>query len=112
MLVSILIAAARLLPGDLLSLVPPCPFRRLTGLLCPLCGGTHSLYHLARGEWNAAWRSNALVPSALVILLVFALDRVTGARLPRLGLRGRRLATAAAVMVVGIFAVARNLIAG
>jgi len=98
------IAAGRL-PVAALGLVPPCPLRALIGLLCPLCGATHALYHLARGEWVAAWHSNALVPPAVGLLTIRALLGDA----PRLGLRGRRVATAAGVGLVAGFTVARNL---
>lgn len=49
--------------GGVLPIVlgQPCPLRTLTGLLCPLCGGTHALVFLGRWELQAAFASNALV---------------------------------------------------
>ena len=45
---------------------PGCAFRAVTGLPCPLCGGTHACAALVQGDWAAAWAAN---PGALVLLL-------------------------------------------
>jgi hypothetical protein len=50
--------------------LPPCYFRLLTHVKCPLCGLTTSLCYLARGEIAAALRANVLGP--IVCLLVLA----------------------------------------
>ncbi len=42
-----------------------CGFRALTGLPCPLCGGTHACAALVQGDLAAAWAAN---PGALVLL--------------------------------------------
>ena len=42
-----------------------CGFRALTGVPCPLCGGTHACAALVQGDWAAAWAAN---PGALVLL--------------------------------------------
>jgi hypothetical protein len=39
---------------------PTCAFHRLTGLNCPGCGATRSLYALLHGRWQLALRDNAL----------------------------------------------------
>lgn len=39
----------------------PCPFRAMTGWLCPFCGGTHMTEALIRGDLPAAWQANPLV---------------------------------------------------
>ena len=46
----------------------PCPFRALTGWLCPFCGGTHMVEALIRGDVAGAWAANplALVVGALI----------------------------------------------
>ncbi|MDR1214869.1 MAG: DUF2752 domain-containing protein [Propionibacteriaceae bacterium] len=38
-----------------------CPFRALTGWLCPLCGGTGAGSALLTGQWALAWRLNPLL---------------------------------------------------
>lgn len=43
----------------------PCPWRALTGTLCPLCGSTTMGVHLLGGDLAAAWQSN---PFVLVLL--------------------------------------------
>ena len=45
-----------------------CGFRALTGMPCPLCGGTHACAALVQGDWAAAWAAN---PGALVLLLLW-----------------------------------------
>jgi len=45
-------------------LYPACPFRSLTGLLCPGCGSTRALHQLLHGEIIAAIR---LSPMLLVV---------------------------------------------
>ena len=47
------------------AIYPFCPFHRITGLLCPGCGGLRALHQLLHGHVAAAFRLNAL----LVILL-------------------------------------------
>ncbi len=50
-----------------------CPFRYLTALPCPLCGMTHALCALVRGEWMAALGFHALSPVVLAAALAVAL---------------------------------------
>lgn len=56
--------------GGLLALsqgilaVPPCPFRALTGLDCPFCGGTRAAMALLHGDIGAAADYNLLVTVA------------------------------------------------
>lgn len=61
-----------------------CGFRALTGLPCPLCGGTHACAALVQGDLAAAWAAN---PGALVLLLWLAL--LAGQALAE-GVSGRR----------------------
>jgi hypothetical protein len=47
---------------------PVCQFHRLTGLNCPGCGMTRSLYALLHGDFSAALRDNALFLGGLALL--------------------------------------------
>ena len=47
-----------------------CTWQYFTGLPCPLCGGTHAVYHLLRLEVVPAFEANAAVA---VMVLAFAL---------------------------------------
>ncbi|HYB53890.1 MAG TPA: DUF2752 domain-containing protein [Thermoanaerobaculia bacterium] len=68
------------------GLVPPCPFRSLTGLPCPTCGSTRALTALARLDPVAAWISNPLVTMGLIAFvaggLIAGLAALVGRPLP------------------------------
>lgn len=94
------------------ALSPGCPFRTLTGLDCPGCGGTRSLYALTQGDLVLAVDHNLLVVLLLPVLVgvwaTWFLRRVRDGRL------GRAPAPPAAVsmgfaVVIMLFWVARNL---
>lgn len=53
--------------------LPLCGFRHLTGLPCPLCGGTRACAALASGDFLAAWQLN---PGLLVLLAIAAAHSV------------------------------------
>lgn len=55
--------------GDL----PLCGFRHLTGLPCPLCGGTRVCVALVQGNLEAAWAAN---PGLLLLLGLVAAQTV------------------------------------
>ena len=95
----------------------PCPFRALTGWLCPLCGGTHMAEALLRGDVPAAWLANplALIVSALIGIrsagLVVELVRNPTAPARRwLPAPWRRHAFATIVVVSIAYVLVRNLL--
>ncbi len=51
-------------------LLPGCPFRSLTGLDCPGCGGTRAVYALTQGDVGRAFEHNLLVMLLLPVLVV------------------------------------------
>lgn len=53
--------------------LPLCGFRHLTGVPCPLCGGTRACAALADGNFLAAWQAN---PGLLVLLAIAAVHSV------------------------------------
>lgn len=55
--------------GDL----PLCGFQHVTGLPCPLCGGTRACAALADGNFLAAWQLN---PGLMVLLALAAAHSV------------------------------------
>ena len=69
------------LPGQAL---PFCPWRRVTGLQCPGCGGTRMAWDLLHGDLLAAWHDNAALLLALPLVAAWYLVRL------RHGLAGRR----------------------
>ena len=105
----------------------PCPFHRLTGWWCPLCGGTRMGAALLSGNVPAAFAFNPMAFAALVVAALVAVWWLVGARRPvgptggpaagslrnrlprpcRGWSAGRWWAVAGAVAVV--FTVARNL---
>lgn len=94
-------------------LLPACPFRWATGLLCPACGGTRMAYDLLHGDVAAALHDNAAL-----LLLGAPLAGWLGARWLYEGLRGRRYRPrlagwrAAAVLGTAVgWAVLRNVLA-
>lgn len=46
----------------------PCPWRMLTGTLCPLCGATHVGMALLQGDLGGAWAANPFVLIGLLVL--------------------------------------------
>lgn len=86
---------------------PPCPLQALTGLFCPLCGGTRMTYELLHGDLTAAWALNPFLLVAAPVLLA-VLVRQTRAY-GRQGLRLSRDQGRALLLAALLWAVARNL---
>lgn len=93
------------------SAYPQCPFKAMTGLDCPGCGMTRSLYALLHGDLAGAVSHNLLLVVALPLLAVL-LGRWT---LTSMGMtirplpRWRPWTTWVAVAFVVGFAIVRNI---
>lgn len=90
---------------------PVCPLRALTGLDCPLCGGTRAVTALAHGDLGAALDHNVLVtlavPVAVLLWVRWTWRRVRGDGVPLLALTGGRVV---GLLALGLgFALLRNL---
>ena len=90
----------------------PCVFHRVTGLLCPGCGGQRAMHLLLHGEFAAALRSNVfavavLLPLGAAVYARWVLERLGWARPRPARLTGAVLLGFVAAAVV--FAVLRNL---
>ena len=44
----------------------PCPFHALTGLWCPLCGGTRAVWAAVHGQFGLMMHANALFPAMVL----------------------------------------------
>lgn len=92
------------------GLLPPCPFRLVTGLLCPLCGTLRAAHALLHGHLAAASHYNTLaMGSGTVLMTAAAASRVSSSMVGRLiaGLTSR-LALSSIVLAAVAFLVARN----
>jgi len=91
-------------------LTPPCPFHAVTGLWCPLCGGTRAVWAASHGQFRLMLQANALLPLIAIGVAwwwLAWLGRATGWwRLP--ALRGRAVGTIVVTVLIA-FTVLRNL---
>ncbi|MEU6390113.1 DUF2752 domain-containing protein [Streptomyces sp. NPDC046939] len=91
--------------------LPRCPFRLVTGLLCPACGGTRMVYDLMHGRPTAAWHDNRALllaaPFALALLGRWAYEGLRGRRW-RPSLSGR--AQGAILLAAVVWTVLRNVV--
>lgn len=60
--------------------LPPCPWLSTTGLPCPGCGMTRSVFALLQGDWAGSLRANALAWIALVFWMVVTAGLLAPAR--------------------------------
>ncbi|MEA4943354.1 MAG: DUF2752 domain-containing protein [Propionicimonas sp.] len=92
----------------------PCPWRTLTGTLCPFCGSTRLGVSLLQGDLAAAWVAN---PFVLVLLgglglavVAWSVEALGGPALrPPAGLRSAALWSTVFVVTALGFALVRNL---
>ncbi|MEU3314008.1 DUF2752 domain-containing protein [Streptomyces sp. NPDC048387] len=90
---------------------PVCPLFRLTGVLCPGCGGLRSAHAFARGDLVAALGDNAVAVAGYLVFAAFTalwlVRAFRGGPVPRIALRpGWWWATG--TLVLG-FSIIRNL---
>jgi len=94
------------------SPIPPCPMYRMSGYLCPGCGGQRALHALLRGDLAASWALNPLVilagplaAAALVFREIVRYRRGPGAPAP--GLQAWQVWVGAGALA--LFTLVRNL---
>ena len=82
-------------------LFPACPFKALTGLDCPGCGGLRMTHDVLHGDFAAAVVDNLFLLVGLPLLLAWVLVRWR---------RGQPLMTTRALVVVVVAAVAWTVV--
>ena len=95
-------AIALLGVSPVLALLPghaglPCPLRTLTGVPCPLCGGTTSVENVFRGHIVGALQANPLGPAVVVAALFLLVRR------PRHALRVPGMVVAVTMLGLWLF---------
>jgi hypothetical protein len=104
-LVALAYAVAAAVPAGVLDALPDiCPFRRLTGLPCPGCGGTHAFVAMAHGQAAAAWAYNPFGVLAFAAGVAWLAREFLdpGRRWPRMGPRHAAwLSTAVLIAALG-----------
>ncbi len=88
---------------------PLCPFRALTGLDCPFCGGLRSVHDLAHGHLVAAADQNALVVLAVPVALLGWLRWTAGSVRARPLPPAPRWVLPVTLAALLVFSVVRNL---
>jgi hypothetical protein len=83
------------------SLFPPCPFKLLTGLNCPACGGLRMTHDLLHGDLAAAVVDNVFLLIGLPALALWVLWRIR---------QGQRAFTLPAIVVVAVAAIAWTVV--
>ena len=103
------------LDPSVVPISPRCPFRLLTGYLCPGCGSQRAIHHLLNLDLPGAWRMNPLLVIALPYLLLGLILKP----LSHHSARGARLldqlygyrASVVALVVIVLFWIGRNIVA-
>ncbi|MCB0916988.1 MAG: DUF2752 domain-containing protein [Actinobacteria bacterium] len=93
------------------GLIPPCLLLTLTGLDCPLCGGSRALHDLAHGNVAEAMDHNALVVLGLPVIVLGLIAAVIGIGRRRLwsNARVRNILLIAGGVLLLLFMIVRNL---
>ena len=58
------------------TLLPLCPFKNLTGMFCPGCGGQRAFHQILHGNFVEAFHSNLLIYLLLPLFLVKISDEL------------------------------------
>ena len=107
--------AYKYLDPAVVPIFPRCPFRLLTGYLCPGCGSQRAIHRLLNLDIAGAWRMNPLLVIALPYLALVLLLQPLAHRSPRCArLRDLLLGYRASVVilvVILLFWVGRNIVA-
>lgn len=107
--------AYKYLDPAVVPIFPRCPFRLLTGYLCPGCGSQRAIHRLLNLDIAGAWQMNPL----LVIALPYLLAGLILKPLSHHNGRGTRLyyqlygyrASVVVLVVILLFWVGRNIVA-
>jgi hypothetical protein len=70
------VAVAAVLARSPVEVPRPCPFFRVTGHSCPLCGLTRALGLMSRGRWRDAIREQPLALTTALIGLAIVMTQV------------------------------------
>ncbi|GAB2919364.1 hypothetical protein GCM10027280_03000 [Micromonospora polyrhachis] len=91
--------------------IPTCLLKMTTGLDCPGCGGTRAMWYVLHGDLPAAARHHLLfvfvLPFLLYLYVAWAVQHMSGRRLPQLPVSNKTIGVVLAVWMV--FSVARNV---
>ncbi len=94
--------------NELMSI--PCPFHYVTGLKCPGCGMTRMCLHLAKGEFRAAFASNAVMFFlAPLFVLAAATKLILVPEFLTPECKAYRIAETAILVILLVFWVVRNI---
>ena len=114
-LLAAIAVAYKYLDPAVVPIFPRCPFRLLTGYLCPGCGSQRAIHHLLNLDLAGAWQMNPLFVIALPYLALVRLLRPLANHSPRCArLRDLLLGYRASVVilvVILLFWVGRNIVA-
>jgi len=90
---------------------PKCPFRSITGWMCPGCGSQRAIHQLLHGQFGAAFQLNALlIPAFVYALAGYSFSLFSGKYWPAIRKRwyGSRAAWASLIIILA-FWLGRNL---
>lgn len=84
------------------NVIPPCPMRTLTGLDCPLCGGTRATRSLLTGDVAGAIDYNLMVPVMALVAVVLGLWWLAARSSEAVSFDGARTLLGSRVVWIGV----------